>query len=33
MRFLEKFSTWLFVVYRAALGVSLLVALSLGWLA
>lgn len=32
MRFLEKFSTWLFVVYRAALGVFLLVALNVGWL-
>ena len=33
MRFLEKFSTWLFVAYRAALGIFLLVALNVGWLA
>ena len=33
MRFLEKFSTWIFVIYRAALGLALLVALSNGWLA
>ena len=33
MRFLEKFSTWLFVAYRASLGVFLLLALSFGWLA
>ena len=32
MKFLEKFSTWIFVVYRAALGVFLLVALQQGWL-
>lgn len=32
MRFLEKFSTWLFVAYRASLGVFLLLALNLGWL-
>lgn len=32
MRFLEKFSTWLFVFYRAALGATLLLALSKGWL-
>ena len=32
MRFLEKFSTWLFVFYRAALGIALLVALQIGWL-
>jgi undecaprenyl pyrophosphate phosphatase UppP len=33
MRFLEKFSTWFFVGYRALLGVALLVALQMGWLA
>ena len=33
MRFLERFSTWLFVAYRAGLGIFLLLALSLGWLA
>ncbi len=33
MRFLEKFSTWPFVIYRAALGVFLIVAVSAGWLA
>ncbi len=33
MRFLEHFSTWLFVAYRALLGVFLLTALGLGWLA
>ncbi len=32
MRFLEKFSTWLFVAYRATLGVCLLLALNMGWL-
>ena len=32
MRFLEKFSTWVFVIYRAALGLALLAALSNGWL-
>lgn len=32
MRFLEKFSTWLFVAYRAILGIFLLVALNVGWL-
>ena len=32
MRFLEKFSTWLFVFYRAALGIFLLAALNIGWL-
>ncbi len=33
MRFLERFSTWTFVGYRALLGVFLLVALHAGWLA
>lgn len=33
MRFLERFSTWLFVAYRAGLGLFLLLALNLGWLA
>lgn len=33
MRFLEKFSTWLFVAYRALLGLFLLWALNAGWLA
>jgi len=33
MRFLENFSTWVFVLYRAALGLALLVALGNGWLA
>lgn len=33
MKFLEKFSTWLFVAYRALLGVFLLIALQAGWLA
>lgn len=33
MRFLEKFSTWVFVGYRAVMGVCLLLALSLGWIA
>ena len=33
MRFLEKFSTWLFVAYRALLGLLLLWALNAGWLA
>lgn len=32
MRFLEKFSTWLFVAYRALLGIFLLLALNAGWL-
>ena len=32
MRFLERFSTWPFVVYRASLGVFLLIAVSVGWL-
>ena len=33
MRFLERFSTWLFVAYRALLGIFLLLALNQGWLA
>lgn len=33
MRFLEKFSTWLFVAYRALMGCFLLLALNLNWLA
>lgn len=32
MRFLERFSTWVFVGYRALLGCFLLVALNVGWL-
>ena len=32
MRFLERFSTWLFVAYRALLGIFLLLSLNLGWL-
>ena len=32
MKFLEKFSTWPFIVYRAALGIFLLVAVSNGFL-
>ena len=32
MKFLERFSTWPFIVYRAALGVFLLVAVSKGLL-
>ena len=32
MKFLEKFSTWIFVAYRGLLGVFLLTALSVGWL-
>jgi undecaprenyl-diphosphatase len=32
MRFLERFSTWPFVIYRAGLGVFLVVAISNGWL-
>ena len=32
MKFLERFSTWPFVVYRALLGVFLIVAVSVGWL-
>jgi undecaprenyl-diphosphatase len=33
MKFLERFSTWLFVAYRALLGIFLLLALNAGWLA
>ena len=33
MKFLEKFSTWPFVIYRAALGIFLILAVSVGWLA
>ena len=32
MKFLERFSTWIFVAYRALLGVFLLSALQMGWL-
>ena len=32
MRFLEKFSTWPFVIYRAALGIFLLVGVNMGML-
>lgn len=32
MRFLERFSTWPFVFYRAAIGILLLVGASVGWL-
>jgi len=32
MKFLQKFSTWPFVFYRAAMGIFLIVAVSLGWL-
>ena len=32
MKFLERFSTWPFVIYRASLGVFLIVAVSTGWL-
>lgn len=32
MKFLEKFSTWIFVAYRGLLGIFLLFALSAGWL-
>jgi undecaprenyl-diphosphatase len=32
MKFLERFSTWPFIVYRAVLGVFLIVAVSSGWL-
>lgn len=33
MRVLERFSAWPFAIYRAALGVILLIALAIGWLA
>jgi undecaprenyl-diphosphatase len=32
MKFLERFSTWPFVMYRALLGIFLIVAVSMGWL-
>jgi undecaprenyl-diphosphatase len=32
MKFLERFSTWPFVIYRAALGIFLIVAVGTGWL-
>ena len=32
MKFLESFSTWVFVAYRGLLGIFLLIALSFGWL-
>jgi len=32
MRLLERFSTWPFIVYRAALGIFLLASVSYGWL-
>jgi undecaprenyl-diphosphatase len=32
MKFLQRFSTWPFVIYRAALGIYLVAAVSLGWL-
>lgn len=32
MKFLEKFSTWPFVIYRATLGIFLITAVSVGWL-
>lgn len=32
MKFLERFSTWPFIVYRAVLGVFLIVAVTKGWL-
>jgi undecaprenyl-diphosphatase len=32
MKFLQRFSTWPFVIYRAALGIYLVTAVSLGWL-
>src|SRR5581483_10559976 len=32
LRYLERFSTWIFVVYRALLGAFLLLGLSTGWL-
>lgn len=32
MKFLERFSTWPFVIYRASLGIFLVAAVSLGWL-
>lgn len=32
MKFLERFSTWPFVIYRAAIGIYLVVAVGMGWL-
>jgi len=32
MKFLERFSTWPFVIYRAALGIFLIVAVNIGFL-
>lgn len=32
MKFLERFSTWPFVVYRAVLGIFLIIAVTMGWL-
>ena len=32
MKFLERFSTWIFVVYRGLLSIILLFALNAGWL-
>jgi undecaprenyl-diphosphatase len=32
MKFLERFSTWPFVIYRALLGIFLVAAVSIGWL-
>jgi len=32
MKFLERFSTWPFVAYRAALGIFLILAVTMGWL-
>jgi undecaprenyl-diphosphatase len=32
MRFLERFSAWPFVIYRALMGISLITAFSVGWL-
>lgn len=33
MKFLERFSTWPFIIYRAALGILLIAGVSAGWLA
>jgi undecaprenyl-diphosphatase len=33
MKFLERFSTWPFVAYRAALGIFLIISVKVGWLA
>jgi undecaprenyl-diphosphatase len=32
MKFLERFSTWPFIIYRAAIGIFLLAAVSMNWL-